>query len=124
MEKTGAAWSSETMTRRPFLSLVSVNWILRSGAAPTPSATMSPRAQSRLIEMASSQVLPGSPRRNLKSPRVYRWSRGPHGSLVGPREVRLAAGRGTNAIRGRAIQDGGIGQPEAEREAPCESADV
>jgi hypothetical protein len=48
IENTGAAWSSDTITRKPFESFVSVNWILRSGAAATPITTITPAAHSRL----------------------------------------------------------------------------
>src|SRR5688572_14642039 len=47
MAKTGAEWSSETISRSPFLSRVSVNWILRTGAAAIPSAATRARAAIR-----------------------------------------------------------------------------
>src|SRR5688572_16553193 len=110
------------MTRRPFFSLVSVNWRLGSGAAARPSTTTAPADARRRIEgnmtpprVISCQLLPGE--------RTQKEAEGQTFCLESCSR-RCQCDTSCHVARHSVRPSRGCGRPEADREAPCESADV
>src|SRR6476619_6762478 len=111
MENIGAACSSETIRRRPFLRRVSVNWILGTCEPARPRSATRQTARTRTAmeppypvqEVIDSLVNRAPDRRAKRGSEIYRKTRRPHGAVGFRQEAALTERRGLKKEKGRSI---------------------